>query len=160
MSLTFNLRHLENKNLRLRGDLPADELDLETNDAMLQAREPLNYDLEVQQLDNSILVQGSLAMTLDCQCVRCLRPFRHRLQLDHWVCHLELEGEEKAVVTNDCVDLTPYLREDIFLAFPQHPLCKPDCRGLASLQKKLEAGASDAQEPATSPWTALDKLKL
>jgi uncharacterized metal-binding protein YceD (DUF177 family) len=44
--------------------------------------------------------------------------------------HLPLEGEDKVPVDNDCVDLTPFVREDILLEFPQHPLCKPDCGGI------------------------------
>src|SRR4030095_17027949 len=100
MSITFNLRHLENKNLQLRGELPASELDLETNDEMLQVRQPLHYDLELQKLDDAVLVNGRLSPSLDCQCVRCLKAFRHPLHLEPWVCHLSLEGEEKVIVSN------------------------------------------------------------
>ena len=162
MSLTCNLRHLETKNLHLRGELPPGELELETGDEMVQLGGPLRYDLELQKLDHAILVQGVLELELDCQCVRCLKPFRHQLRIDPWAVHLPLEGEDKALVINDCVDLTPHLREDIFLAFPQHPLCSPDCRGLARPLKKEGAGPTAAGEPdpAKSPWNALDKLKL
>jgi len=62
-------------------------------------------------------------------------------------------------VINDSVDLTPYLREDIFLAFPQHPLCKSDCRGLAASQPD-KGRKTTRPEPDASPWAALDKLKL
>jgi len=39
---------------------------------------------------------------------------------------LPLEGEEKTPVDNDCVDLTPFAREDMLLEFPQHPVCEPE----------------------------------
>jgi len=73
-----------------------------------------------------------------------------------------LEGEEMVVVTNGCVDLTPYIREDIVLAFPQHPLCKPECSGLAGIQQQSEKspGVAGKPEAASSTWAALDKLKL
>ncbi len=61
-------------------------------------------------------------------------------------------------VDNDLVNLTPYLREDILLALPQHPLCEPECGGL-----KLPARAKDPEKTAgktASAWDALDKLKL
>ena len=94
-----------------------------------------------------------------CECVRCLKPFRMPFTLEHWACHIPLEGEDKAEVIHDSVDLTPYLREDIFLAFPQHPVCKFDCRGLAV--PKPETGRKvDPPEAGASPWAALDKLKL
>lgn len=162
MALVVNIRHLEEKNLHLKGELTAADLEVGALDEMIHVNRPLTYDLEVQQLDQSVLVQGTLALTLDCECVRCLKPFRLPLKLDHWACHLALEGEEKAVVVNDSVDLTPYIREDIVLAFPQHPLCKPECSGLASIQQPPEKrpGVADRSESASSTWAALDKLKL
>lgn len=162
MPLTFNLRHLEDKNLRLKGELAAEDLEVAALDEMIHVNRPLTYDLEVQQLDQSVLVQGTLALTLDCECVRCLKPFQLPLKLDHWACHIPLDGEDKATVVNDCVDLTPYLREDIVLAFPQHPLCKPECSGLASTQQQSEKGPGmdGKSEAASTTWAALDKLKL
>src|SRR5947207_12901969 len=134
MALTFNLRHLEEKNLRLEGQLTPEELQLMELDELVHANRPLSYELEVQKLDQAVLVRGTLKLDLDCECARCLRPVRQTLQLADWACHLALEGEEAVQVVNDCVDLTPYIREDIVLAFPQHPLCRPECGGLASPQ--------------------------
>src|SRR5262245_48465802 len=120
MPLLVNLRHLEPHSVRLEGELPVEELDLDTRDEMVQAKEPLQYDFEVQKLEHSLLVQGCLKLTLDCQCVRCLKPFKHTIKLENWAIHVLLQGEESAPVVNDCVDLTPYVREDILLEFPQH----------------------------------------
>src|SRR5207248_631238 len=106
--------------VHLEGELPVEELNLDTRDELIQAREPLRYDFEVQKLEgNSLLAQGSLQLTLECQCARCLKSFRCPIKLDQWACHLPLEGEESVSVVNDCVDLTPYVREDILLEFPQ-----------------------------------------
>ena len=161
MPLTINLHLLERKNLLLRGELPVADLELELHDEMLQARAPLRYQLEVQQMEQAVLAQGTLTLTLDCQCVRCLKQFKLPLELEQWACHLPLEGEDKVPMVNDSVDLTPFLREDILLAFPQHPLCKPDCRGLAGLPNKPEAGSGvSKQKDSPSPWAALDKLKI
>src|SRR6185436_222043 len=106
------------------------ELDIEIRDEVIRLSEPLRYDLEVQQLDDGLLVRGRLNLKLDCECVRCLKPFQHELRLDEWTCHLPLQGEDAVKVMNDCVDLTPYLREDILLEFPQHPVCDTGCGGL------------------------------
>src|SRR5262245_15389997 len=133
MPLLVNLRHLEKKSLVLKGALSVQELDLENIDDLIYLKEPLLYDLDVQKLDKNLLVQGSLNLNLTCDCVRCLTPFTYRLAHPHWTCHLPLEGEEQVAVTNDCVDLTPHIREDILLEFPQHPLCKPECSGLVGL---------------------------
>ena len=160
--MLFNLRHLGDEALHLKGELPVEALELGGFDELIQARRPLSYDLEVQRLDQAVLVQGVLELALDCECVRCLAPFEQTLRLQAWACHLPLAGEGKVLVTNDCVDLTPYIREDIVLAFPQHPLCRPECGGLASSQQKLEVepGAAGEAAPASTAWAALDKLKL
>ena len=161
MPLLVNLRHLEKRNLALRGELSPAELELDDRDEMVQAKQPLTYQLEAQLLDNSLLIRGKLATTLDCQCVRCLKPFKYRLVLADFAAHLPLAGDEAITVSGDCVDLTPILREDTLLEFPQHPLCKPGCRGLAARR----IGKQKTNDPAgtdfkPSAWSALDKLKL
>ncbi|MCX6922533.1 MAG: hypothetical protein NT154_04860, partial [Verrucomicrobia bacterium] len=112
MPLAVNLRNLEAHDIRLEGRLPVEELDIDPHDEVIQVRQPLEHDLEVQKLEDCLLVQGRLHLVLDCECVRCLKPFQYRLELDRWTCHLPLEGEDCVAVVNDCVDLTPYVRED------------------------------------------------
>jgi uncharacterized protein len=162
MSLQVNLRHLEKHTLRLQGEVPVDDLDMEGIDELIRVSQPLKYDVEVQKLDQGILAQGRLELTVDCECARCLRPFRQQLQVADWTCHLALEGEEAVPVVNDCVDLTPYLREDILLEFPQHPLCKAECGGLpkkAAGKKKITGGTGQTED-VSSAWAELNKLKF
>ncbi len=160
MSLLVNLRHLLERELVLRGELPSDELDLETLDDLIQVDGPVRYELEVQRLDQSLLIRGNLRVKLACHCVRCLKPFERRLELSGWTCHLPLEGDERAIVANDCVDLTPYVREDILLELPQHPLCKPECRGLQQKLTSTKKQSSGRRDTGSSHWAELDKLKL
>ena len=84
------------------------------------------------------------------------------LELADWTCHLPLEGEEAVPVTNDCVDLTPYVREDILLAFPQHPLCDPDVAGLPKhgAGKPKQRRRASQTEAGSSAWAELNKLKF
>ena len=162
MAILINLRHLETKSQRVDGECAAKELDLDKGDELITLHEPLKYELEAQMMEHAVLVQGRLEVTLDCECARCLKPFRQVLHIDDWACHIPLDGEEKAVIVNDCVDLTPYIREDIFLAFPQRPLCDPNCSGLKTPAVKSEQGPAASGEATgdVSPWSVLDKLKL
>jgi len=159
MPLTVNLRHLEKHDVTLDGEMSAADLEIETRDEMVQLRQPLRHSIEVQKLGDSLLVRGRLILTLDCLCVRCLKPFSYRLEMRDWTCHVPLVGEESAPVVSDSVDLTPYLREDILLEFPQHPLCKPGCDGLKNpnTETTKKSGADGIDK--SSPWTELDKLK-
>ena len=162
MPLVVNLRHLEAHNIRLEGSLPVEELDIDPHDEVIQVRQPLEHDLEVQKLEDGLLVQGRLHLVLECQCVRCLKPFQYHLELDHWTCHLPLQGEDCVAVVNDCVDLTPYVREDILLEFPRHPLCDPECRGLpkTSVGRSRNTSGTGKTEVGSPAWAELNKLKL
>ena len=156
--LKINLRHLEEHGLHLKGELPVAELDLGVNDELIRTEKPLRYDLSVELLHDAVLATGSLSLSLDCECGRCLKKFKTELKLTGWAAHLPLEGEEKVSVENDCVDLTPFVREDMLLNFPQRPLCKPDCAGLKKKGKAGEAEGRETAKPAV--WSELDKLKL
>ncbi|MEI6391513.1 MAG: YceD family protein [Verrucomicrobiota bacterium] len=160
MALVVNLRHLGTHNARLHGELSVAELNIETRDEVIHVTHPLQHDLEVQKFEGGLLVQGRLHLVLDCECVRCLKPFHYPLELKEWACHVPLEGEEQAPVVNDCVDLTPYVREDILLEFPRHPLCKPECLGLPkTVLGKVKSTKSKAGVGSPA-WAELNKLKL
>lgn len=158
--LLVNLHHLEAHEIRLQGELSAEELDFGVHDEMIRAERPLRYDLTVEKLHDGLLLSGSLRLVLDCECVRCLKPFQQELILEGWTCHLPFAGEEKVLVENDCVDLTPFMREDMLLEFPRHPLCQPDCAGLekSGQGQVLKSGGDDELKP--SVWAELDKLEL
>jgi uncharacterized protein len=162
MPLTVNLRHLEEDEQHLKGELPVGELNLDLHDELIRFEKPLRYDLEVQTMGDELFVQGDVILPLQCHCVRCLKEFSYQLKLEKWSWLVPLIGEEKAPVVSDSVDLTPFLREDILLEFPQHPLCETDCRGLpktiiGEVKKPSDAGQTQEQ---SSAWAALDKLKL
>ena len=84
MPLLVNLRHLEKHEVRLQGQMSGAELDMESVDELIRVTQPLNYDLKVEQIDNSLLARGKLELTLKCECARCLKPFQYRLELPDW----------------------------------------------------------------------------
>jgi len=162
MPLIINLRHLEAHSLKLKGELPVADLDLDLRDELIRAEQPLQYDLEAMLMEEGLLLQGRLLLPLHCECVRCLKPFEFQLALGQWAQLLALAGEDKVSVVNDCVDLTPFVREDILLEFPQHPLCKTDCSGLPKtlIGKVKKPSGTGQTKQQSSAWAALDKLKL
>ena len=161
MPLELNIRHLKHNSVTLRGDLPAAELGLDEIDELIHATLPLRHDLVAERYEHGILLQGSLKITLQCECSRCLKTYSLEVNLDPWSCLLPLEGVDRVAVNNDCVDLTPCLREDIVLALPQHPLCEPACRGLPAAQTRFKpSGGAEVGGETASPWAELNKLKL
>lgn len=158
MPVQVNLRHLEDKNVQLQGEISPQELEFENLDEMIHTNHPLKYDLDVEKNGANLLVTGGIEMTLDCECVRCLKPFQYNVSLDPYDLMVPLEGEDKASVDNDIVDLTPYIREDTLLAFPQHPLCEAECDRLPPVKESKPAGSS--AQGQKSAWDELNKLKL
>lgn len=161
MSLQINLRHLDERELEPAGEIPAAELQLETLDELIQARRPLIYDLVIQKTGPNMLARGLIEITLDCTCARCLKPFEHRVCLEDWTALLPLDGPEKAPIKDDLVDLTPVIREDILLEFPQRPLCGTDCPGLANRRSPVDEGSDSHGATGSSPaWSELNKLQF
>ena len=161
MPLLINLRHLETKNVLLKGELPSAELDLEGMDELIHPSGPLEYDIEIERMEQNLLAQGTLRLPLQCECVRCLKAFSSVISLSPWACHLPLEGEDAAERDGDFVDLTAPVREDILLAFPRHPLCKAACKGLTQkAASRMKKAGKPGKNDTASPWIKLDQLKL
>ena len=161
MPLLVNIGTLEDQPERLAGELSVRELDFGFEDEVVRFSGPLHYELLVQKLQDSILLTGRLELPVTCECIRCLEAFPFTIQLIDWTCHVPLEGEERATVIRDSVDLTPYLREDMILALPTHPVCREDCQGLTKDRGQTihMAGTGTSGNPS-SPWDELNNLKL
>jgi uncharacterized protein len=162
MPLLINLRHIERKDVVLSGEMSATELDIESLDELMRVVSPLEHEFTAQQMEDGILARGWWRLEMECECGRCLKKFKRVLEFDDWACFVALEGDEAASVKDDCVDLTPYLREDILLELPQRPLCRPDCPGLpknvaATSPNDAQSGQADVK---TDPWVELNKLKF
>ncbi|WP_225312601.1 DUF177 domain-containing protein [Paenibacillus sp. 32O-W] len=110
---------------------------------LLQDREDLRSfgmlktDLEARGESGMVVVSGELALDLEMACSRCLDPVRETLVIpfrELFAGSAELlpesELEDAHVVTEDKVDLIPYLEEAVVLALPYAPLCGEECRGL------------------------------
>lgn len=164
MPLTLSLAALQHGTVRLQGEISAEDMALELNDPCLSAGRPLRYEIAAEMMGDEVLLQGWLETTLDCHCVRCLEPFEHVLRVDPWAALLALKGEDAAPVMAEAVDLTPQIREDSLLALPQHPVCRPECRGIptegpATSTPDSPSSVKDKRQVA-SAWSVLDKLKL
>lgn len=117
----------------------------------------LRYSLFVQLLGDELLVRGAISQDFDRVCSLCAIPFKERIEEKSFVASLPVAAGEAFV------DLTEELRETILLNFPEHPVCRPDCRGLcprcgADLNLG-PCGCGDSGEQDAC-WGGLDQLKL
>ena len=162
MPILINLRKLEDDSLDLEGTVSIAELELENLDEVVHLDAPAAYRLTATRLEDAVLIEGSYTLPLTCDCVRCLKNFPVPLEVSDWTLHLPLSGEDKVTVVNESVDLTPYLREDILLAVPRHPLCEPGCPGLPQKVSGIgkQPSGSNQTLKKVSAWDELNKLKL
>ncbi len=156
MPVKINLIHLQRGAQSLVGEIPVADLELGPDDELVHCRQPLRYDLTAELVGEGVLVRGSVEMELELECARCLRPFKKTIELPDYGAHLSLEGEDSVPTLDDSIDLTPFLREDIMLDLPRHPLCQVDCAGLAP------TGEIEAVEGGSggNAWSELEKLKF
>lgn len=158
MALLISVVDLKDGEQPLAGELTAAELGLEFKDELVTGIQPLAYDLHASLVDDDILVRGRLELPVDCECSRCLKPFTQTVRLPGWALHLPLKGEDAIPLEGESVDLTPWVREDILLGFPQHPLCAPGCPGLPAAGSTVPEPKAEA-DPPPSPWAQLEEWK-
>ena len=101
----------------------------------------------INKSGNSYDVKGFEEYDLALTCSRCLEDIKQHEKRDF---HLEfkkkadyatdgkLAGEtdgtvSEYIVENDCIDLGPFLRDEIILSIPIKPLCSEKCRGLCPI---------------------------
>ncbi len=99
---------------------------------------PVHADLQAGYNAGAVEVDGTLKASITQPCSRCLTPVKHELNIPlHEVFIQRLtegsdEDEEDNVhhITEDSIDLMPYVEENVLLAIPFVPLCDEDCKGL------------------------------
>lgn len=155
MSLKIELSELEDGPIEMVGTVSLADLQVDALDPVLHVDRRVEYHLEVSLFDGKLIVCGAVELQLECDCVACLKRFPFRVRLDPWQIEADFAGEENKEQIQTSADLTPYLREDIFLALPQHPRCRPDCDGLKAVPEKAPQTGTTADA-----WAELDRLKL
>jgi len=103
----------------------------------------LDVSLTYYRSGQEIFFQGRLGGTVEGRCSRCLKGYRFPIEKEfEFVLTPEPEpnksrqlgGDEMALsfYAVDEIDLSPFIREQVFLALPLRPLCEDRCRGLCA----------------------------
>jgi uncharacterized protein len=160
VKLAVNLRLAREEAQQLAGEAGAEDLGVEAHDDLVRFEGPVAYDLEAEMHAENLFVHGNISFTLRCGCGRCLKEFDLPVVLADFAALVPLTGEDALPVEGDFGDLTPLLREDIYLALPTNPLCGPRCRGLSPKRKSRDSRLGQDEKSGPSPWSALDRLNL
>ncbi len=135
-------------------------------------------DLDLTIERDHVFAHGTMRGWVEVACSRCVGPVRvpvdERLNVTYLRANeapaggeeeeVELGEDDLDVYTyeEDVVDLEPLLREQLILALPYAPLCKPDCKGLCSqCGADLNETTCSCDRDATDPrLAALKNIKL
>jgi uncharacterized protein len=157
------LDRLESGPVEWSGRLPADPSIWDLDDVVL-AGEP-DVELSIDAFRGAgAHVRGRLGAPVELNCRRCLEGITRRVGVD-----LDLrfdpgigpEDEEDGLYALDPdapeLDLLPALREELLLALPEFPLCRPDCKGICpTCGSNRNEGDCDCRVEQVDPrWDAL-----
>ena len=131
--------------LHLEGEEDAASLGLE--EACAEAVGPLRYSLDVGLSDGGLWAAGRLAVRVRFTCVVTLEPFERDIVIDPFAMQKIIGSEER-------IDITPEIREDIHLALPTHPRADN-----AAFEPTSVVSQSAPQRDGGDPWAALEKFK-
>lgn len=98
---------------------------------------PVKAELEARSEKGVAEIVGNLAVELELTCSRCLGPIKQTLQIpfrevftDRPEIIPKEELEDVHVVTDDRIELAPFVEEAVWLELPFAPVCGEDCKGL------------------------------
>ncbi len=145
---------LDNRGVDVDQDVPAEDLGLPEEGFSWTS--PLKCRLHANRVNNGVLVQGTVEGKVETQCARCLEKFVYEISVPDF-CFFQENPLPREI------DLTPALREDIILSFPQNFICRDDCKGICVVcgknRNREDCGCAPVFKENT-PWSALDKLEL
>lgn len=119
------------------------------------------------------LLRGTLRGELLVPCARCLEPAPVAVEAPLALSFAESGDDDEAggeelqddvlPIEHGTIDLSQAIRDEILLAVPMSPVCRPDCAGICSVcgrNRNLTPCGCDKQAPETSKFGALAKMKL
>ncbi|MCR8641793.1 DUF177 domain-containing protein [Paenibacillus sp. N1-5-1-14] len=98
---------------------------------------PLQLNLHASHVGGVVKVEGTMDLELEQSCSRCLGPAKQILHIPFQELFTQkkeaiegVESEDIYLVSEDKVDLLPFIVENVLVELPYVPLCKTDCLGL------------------------------
>ena len=133
----------------------------------------VTFDGRLEPVGEGYLLRGTLRGGLTVPCGRCLEPAM--VQIESPVAATFVEGDEPEVTEDDdtpddvvvfqygVIDVGQPLRDEILLAIPMTPVCRPECAGICptcGVNRNLTPCGCRKQPLETSKLGALVKVKL
>jgi uncharacterized protein len=100
----------------------------------------IDLDVRLESVAEGVLVSGTASGVAAGECARCLTDLeipvsahlRELFAYPESTTAATTDDDEIPRLVDDLIDLEPLVRDEITLALPLAPLCRPDCAGLCS----------------------------
>ena len=121
---------------------------------------PLAFDLHVQRFENELFVRGNISAPFKFRCVRCLGYFDYVVEVCDFATSFQIDSQ-------NVVDVSDSLREEIVLDFPAYPKCadggmENDCMAKTPYFGVDKEGGTGVNSSApirnSGVWDALNEL--
>jgi uncharacterized protein len=126
---------------------------------------PVEVEGSVLNTGPAYLVDGEIRAEVEAVCSRCLAPFREKVEttfLEDFregvappAGREEVSEESRTEVwffQGDTLDLTEAVRQNLLLALPSQPVCRPDCPGLCPVcGRRLAEGSCSCRVEEVDP---------
>jgi len=142
--MLLDLSHIRQAETEVKRRLTPE--DFAARDHAFRVVSPAELAMTVHKDSDRFRLVGTLETAIELGCSRCLEPFTVPVraafdlrylpltQAGHTGGDAEDEVEEDdlnaSFYRDDAIDLAQLIEEQIYLALPMKPLCKPDCLGL------------------------------
>lgn len=149
--------------------------DIHDLDEEVRLTHPIEGAIRLIHTAEGVLVSGQLHTEVELTCSRCLESFstaidftleeefRPIVDISTGAKLPKVDGEDEATLIDGqhIVDLLEVMRQDVLLALPSSPLCRPDCAGLCpQCGQNLNEGFCTCEQPLGDPrWEALRTLR-
>ena len=170
----LSIKEMEVRKVRFDETFQPGEIDFSEED--LKQAAPLRATGVAELLantDGEVRIQGSLSVTLESECDRCLTraefPLDTRFDLFYRPSRALDSAEEVAIDEGEAemgfyegagLELEDILREQVMLLMPMQRVCSPECRGICPVcgKNRNEVACDCREEPVNDRWSELRKI--
>lgn len=153
----------------LEADIDEEEIQLDED---LKVIGPLTGHVRMRRINQGLLVDGWVDLTLELTCTRCLKAFEQPMRVmlaERFQPTVDIitgtplppidEEDVFPIDDHHQIDLTEALRQQIFLNLPMVTLCQEDCKGLCTqCGKDLNTGPCDCEPEVDTRMSILKTL--
>ena len=118
--MKIHVSNIPDEGMRQHARYDPSVLDMDRQDVHL--REPFEVDAFIIKAERELIVDVDIHAPLQAICARCLDEFDVTISPEALFSY--------AVQLTDTVDITEDVRQEIMLAYPMVPVCRPECKGL------------------------------